>query len=339
MLADDAALAAPIEETVDSSLSAPVRPPRIWTVFATWLAAAFVGQTSVFAAMIGFGVVAGVALGVQGVDPDTIPMRVTETVQNPFAALLLTLVPFQLGLLAVVWWAARCSAVPTYERLGLVPASGRELSRGRLALMAAFTVATALGAVVGASLLLGSEPPPTPVGSLVSNGSWWTLMLVSVVVSVLPALVEEIVFRGYIQRRLLQRWSPAAAIGVSTLLFAVLHADSLQHIIAVVPLGIVTGLVAHRTQSVKPGMLLHGVHNVAAVGFGAFGAALTPAFGEEVVGMILLGAIAVLGLVGLPAVIRLARSDKPRTEVAPVLDGDAGLATFLTESGFASPAA
>jgi hypothetical protein len=55
--------------------------------------------------------------------------------------------------------------------------------------------------------------------------------------------------------------------------------------------------------------------------------------------MVLLGAIAVLGLVGLPAVIRLARSDKPRTEVAPVPEVEAGLATFLTESGFASPAA
>ena len=60
-------------------------------------------------------------------------------------------------------------------------------------------------------------------------------------------------------------WSPAVAIGVSTLLFAVLHFDSLQHIIDVVPLGIVTGLLAYRTNSVRPGMLVHGLHNAGAV--------------------------------------------------------------------------
>ena len=48
-----------------------------------------------------------------------------------------------------------------------------------------------------------------------------------------------------------------------------MHFDSLQHIVAVIPLGVLTGLLAHKTNSVKPGMLVHGVHNVAAVGLGA----------------------------------------------------------------------
>ena len=83
--------------------------------------------------------------------------------------------------------------------------------------------------------------------------------LLSIILSILPALVEEALFRGYLQRRLLQRWSPAVAIGVSTLLFALLHFDSVHHMFGVVPLGVITGLLAYRTNSIKPGMLVHGL--------------------------------------------------------------------------------
>jgi membrane protease YdiL (CAAX protease family) len=39
-------------------------------------------------------------------------------------------------------------------------------------------------------------------------------MLLSIILSVIPALVEESLFRGYLQRRFLQRWSPAVAISL-----------------------------------------------------------------------------------------------------------------------------
>lgn len=52
----------------------------------------------------------------------------------------------------------------------------------------------------------------------------------------IPALVGETLFRGYLQRRFPKRWSPAVAISVSTLPFALMHMDSLEHIIAIVPL-------------------------------------------------------------------------------------------------------
>ncbi len=338
MPAENASLPTPTVETTEPALEVALRKPRVWTVFATWFAAAIAGQVGIVAAFVAFGCAVGVMLGAQGADAAAIQARVEEMVQRPLPALFLTLIPFQLGMLAVAMLAARRSPEPFKQRLGLVPATGHDVSRVKLALMAAFTVAMALGTAIGFSVLLGATPAATPVASLINNGSWWTITLLSVILSVVPALVEEIVFRGYIQRRLLQRWSPTVAIGVSTLLFAVLHADSLQHIVAVVPLGIVTGLLAQRTNSVKPGMLLHAIHNTAAVGIGALGVALTPVLGEAGVGMLIIGLIVALGLAGLPVVVALVWNGQPRKESLNELEVESGLAQLLTDSGLASPA-
>jgi membrane protease YdiL (CAAX protease family) len=130
---------------------------------------------------------------------------------------------------------------------------------------------------------------------------------------------------------LLQRWSPRVAIGVSSILFALLHADSLQHIIAVVPLAVVTGLLAFRSNSVRPGMLVHAIHNTAAVGLGALMTALTPQLGEEGVGMLLLGVIVALGLLGLPATIALFRNRTVKS-VDSELAVEMPAPSFLTDS-------
>ena len=158
-----------------------------------------------------------------------------------------------------------------------------------------------------------AAPAASSTGAAAASPAWWDVVLCGLVLSLLPTVVEEIVFRGYIQRRLLQRWSPAVAISISTLLFAILHADSLQHIIAVVPLGLVTGLLAYRTKSIKAGMIVHAIHNAGAVGFAALVRGLTPLIGEEAIGVLTLGALAALFLLGLPAVVSLLRPRRTMT--------------------------
>jgi membrane protease YdiL (CAAX protease family) len=284
----------------------PARKPRIWTTFVTWLVALFVGQLAVIAAFVTVGLGIGIVMGAQGADGAAIQARVQQVIQQPVLALMLSLLPFQLGMAAVVLLAARRSKEPLKERLGLLPQSGRTFGTLRLTALAAFTTSTAFATVIGSSMLLG-ELPANPISSAINDSSWLTLTLISVVLSLLPVLVEEIMFRGYIQRRLLQRWSPAMAIGVSTLLFALMHSDSLKHMVAVIPLGIVTGLLAYRTNSVKPGMLVHAIHNAGAVGIGAMGRILTPVIGDEGVGMVIIGMVVLLALIGLPAIVALMR--------------------------------
>ena len=315
----DAALIADIrEERQGAQASNTEKPgrPRVWTAFATLAAAVVAGQAAALIAFVATGVLIGLVMGVQGADAAAIEARVQDLLQNPLPMLLLTLIPCQIGMAAVLLFAAWRSPEPMKQRLGLVPQARRKYGAFGLATMACFTIAAAFAANIISTLILGTPPVNDLVASAVTDGSWWTVLLVSALLSVIPALMEESLFRGYIQQRLLKRWSPAVAITVSTLVFAILHFDSVQHIIAVIPLGLVTGLLAWRTNSARPGMLVHGLHNVAAVVAAAVLPLVGARYGADILGIAVLGAIFVLGLIGLPMVISLLRGDKPRPVVA-----------------------
>jgi len=86
---------------------------------------------------------------------------------------------------------------------------------------------------------------------------------VGFVISVLPGLCEESLFRGVTQQGLLRRWSPIAAIGATSAFFAIAHWD-VQHSLAVFPLGAWFGWVAWRTGSVWPAVMCHFVNNIVA---------------------------------------------------------------------------
>ncbi len=307
---------APVPATVAGS---KIRKPRVWTAFATWFAVIIVGTMASLLALVAVGVGIGIVMGAQGAEAAQIQVRVREICQRPFLALLLSLIPFQLGMAAVVLFAARRSKESIKQCLGLLPPTGPPFSKSKLVMTAAFTLSTALAAAIIAVLAIGAPKTNSPITAVINDGSWWAITALSIVLSVIPALVEETFFRGYLQRRFLQRWSPVVAISVSTLLFALMHMDSLQHIIAVVPLGLVNGLLAYRTNSVKPGMVVHAIHNTGVVGIGALATALMPHIGEELVGMLLCGTIGVLSLIGLPAIVSLLRSAKPQAET-PVVE-------------------
>lgn len=86
------------------------------------------------------------------------------------------------------------------------------------------------------------------------------LVAVAIMVCILPPVCEEALFRGYLQRRLLQRWHPAAAIAVSTAFFVLAHFDP-EHVLGVIPLGVWLGVVAWRCDSLLPSMLCHFAQN------------------------------------------------------------------------------
>jgi hypothetical protein len=79
-------------------------------------------------------------------------------------------------------------------------------------------------------------------------------------IAVVPAFSEEWLFRGYVQTRLAQRWSPWLAILVSSLLFAVFHLDPV-HVLAVFPMGLWLGFISWRCGSIIPAMIAHTYNN------------------------------------------------------------------------------
>ncbi len=310
-----------IESASESVLAEITKPrrPRVWTAFATLLLAVIAGQLAVFIAAVALGFVSGVVMGAMGMDQAAIQSQIQSIFQNPVVSLIVTLLPFQLVMAVVVVLAARRSKEPFKKRLGLLPPSGRKFGIVKLTALAAFTLAAALTISILSVVFAGLAMPSSPVSAVVEGGSVWGILLLSLLISIVPALVEETLIRGYVQRRFLERWSPTVAIGVSTLLFAVMHLDSLTHIVSVIPLGIVTGLLAYRTNSVKPGMVVHALHNVGTVKFSALVMMFGPMVAAETLGYIVIGTLIVLGLVGLPAVISLLRRGKQAAATDSVL--------------------
>ena len=84
------------------------------------------------------------------------------------------------------------------------------------------------------------------------------------VLTLVPAVCEEILVRGAITRGLAARYGPVAAVIVSSSYFALLHL-SLARALPTLVLGGLLAAVVLRTGSTIPGMIIHALNNAAAV--------------------------------------------------------------------------
>ena len=83
-------------------------------------------------------------------------------------------------------------------------------------------------------------------------------------VCLIGPLTEEVIFRGAIERRLLEKYkNPWIAIVVSALFFAVAHFNFAQAFTAII-IGIFMGWIYYRTRSIWPTVVIHVVNNTAA---------------------------------------------------------------------------
>jgi sodium transport system permease protein len=112
-----------------------------------------------------------------------------------------------------------------------------------------------------ASQLLGSIPD-----------NLWIMLLV---LSVLPAICEELAFRGFILQGLRNGFRPGSALVLSAFLFGFLHLlqSLMQQFFPAFLLGLVLGLIAMRTGSLVPCIAFHITNNALAV--------LLPTWGSE----------------------------------------------------------
>ncbi len=90
----------------------------------------------------------------------------------------------------------------------------------------------------------------------------WKLISLALV----PAICEELFFRGYLQTAFRAEMSTPWAVGLSSLLFGLFHVivrDALffERFAPTCFLGLILGLVCVKTGSLWPGMLLHSLHN------------------------------------------------------------------------------
>lgn len=89
-------------------------------------------------------------------------------------------------------------------------------------------------------------------------------------VAVLPGLCEELAFRGWIFSGLRTNNKPLATIVISSVLFGVMHVlmSAYQQFFHSTVLGLVLGLLALRSGSLWPCVIMHVTNNAMAVTYG-----------------------------------------------------------------------
>jgi sodium transport system permease protein len=134
------------------------------------------------------------------------------------------------------------------------------------ALAGAALIGVSAWAVAGATLVRLAPPPPEFARRLADSlllGGQASLPLLLLTVALTPALCEELLFRGFILSGL-KRQGPWVAIGLSALLFALMHA-SIYRLLPTLALGLLLGYAVWRSGSVLCGMVGHLFNNGIAV--------------------------------------------------------------------------
>lgn len=211
----------------------------------------------------GLGVVLVIILISQGTfgsaPPD--PSEITDLLFTP-EGLLAVIIPSQGIFAAAALLGAKLTRRPWRETLGFgAPRPGIWLTP--LLAISSFPMVFACAWIVNAVTSDSMKDQDLFSRALDRSEGAMTIVLM-LAMSVLPGIVEEMLFRGYLQRRLLMQWPPLAAIVVSTAIFAVAHM-SLQ-IPFVIPIGLWLGFIAWRTGSIWHTMFCHAAYNVMMLG-------------------------------------------------------------------------
>jgi membrane protease YdiL (CAAX protease family) len=175
-----------------------------------------------------------------------------------------SLVPPALALVAA---QATLAMVPIAALIGLhqarpLAALGLRGARPRLLVAAILVGATAwyVNARIVALLPL-PDGPARKLEELVERPSLgWALVTFAVV----PAVCEEILFRGVLARALGRHLRLVAAAAISAVLFAAYHHSVVQGV-PTLTLGFVLAVIAIRADSVAPTIVAHAINNAAAI--------------------------------------------------------------------------
>ena len=249
------------------SLPPPLRAPGIWMALG-WIAFYFALQVvggGIFALML--ALVRGQLHTLRGLMD--VPGAIHRTLQQPgMQAVLVMLV---LSLAAATIMLLIRHRWPRLWSLAHPPGFGfvRPQQMRFLLLAAVIGLATPL---VGGWLthwLAQGHPVTQNISQLgESTPLGWRIPLVVLVVSLGP-LVEELLFRGVLLSALMQRWGSVAAIGLSSLVFALAHLPGLDWQVVALPdlllLAVALAWLRLRSGSIWPSVVGHSANNLLAV--------------------------------------------------------------------------
>lgn len=139
-------------------------------------------------------------------------------------------------------------------------------------------IAAFLGALVAGALLVPFFPESaeglTQLDDMLVSQPVYLLVLV---VALMPAVGEELLFRGFVMGTLKYKCKPALTILVTTLIFAAYHMSLIKMFtIGIVGLGLT--LVTYKTGSIAASMCVHFLNNLLSVLIAKYPAAMQKAF-------------------------------------------------------------
>lgn len=260
----DSAVPTPSKPTI--IVETPQRKPRLWTLVVTMLLATGAYVAASVASVIVMVIIYSASNSTEMPDIDKL---MGEFATHP-AALWILVMPGQLAILAVTLAATLMSPIKFSQRLALNKPHWPMWVT--LAASAAAPLVSLAWSIPLSFVVTSSEHLEFLVTLFRSSGQGVGIVGLFLCVSLLPAISEEWLFRGYIQSRLMQRWHPAWAILLSSLLFAGFHLDPV-HVVAVIPLGLWLGIMTYYSGSLIPAMIAHAYNNalsiIATVYFGS----------------------------------------------------------------------
>lgn len=121
-----------------------------------------------------------------------------------------------------------------------------------------------LPTAVSASIRESFESYNKLIMQLLGGDDAFAIVRALAVGAVIPAVSEEVLFRGIMQRSLEESLGAPVAITHTAILFALIHFNMAQ-ILPLIAIGIVFGSIASATRSLVPGIILHTINNSFAV--------------------------------------------------------------------------
>ena len=101
-------------------------------------------------------------------------------------------------------------------------------------------------------------------GDLMKANNFFEVILIVFVTSFIPAICEEVFFRGFVQKSFEQKLKPLIAIFLTAMFFGIYHFNP-YGLIALVALGVYFGYAVYQTDSIFVSMILHFFNNFLAV--------------------------------------------------------------------------
>ena len=191
-----------------------------------------------------------------------------EEHSGSLVGVLVLVLPQQLSFLAAAWFVVRRAPEGAAARLGLARGRASAMRTGAIALALAGTIGVQWAASLFVDAAFGQPSEQMrAMWRMLSTPTGASALAIGLLISVVPGVCEEVVFRGLLLRGLVRHRSALVSIAIAGSLFALAHGE-LQYAAAVLPLGLWLSFLAWRTGSIRLSIACHAANNLSAFVFG-----------------------------------------------------------------------